>query len=373
MKKNFKIITVVGTRPEIIRLSRILYRFDNYFDHVLVNTMQNYDKKLNNFFFKDLNIRKPKYNIFHNNKKYLNIIGKNFIEVENIINKEKPDAFFILGDTNSCLTAYVAKRNKVPIFHYEAGNRCYDENVPEEINRKLIDHIADINLTYSDNSKYNLLSEGCPKEFILNIGSPMFEVLNHYKNKISNSKILEKLNLKKNGYVLISTHREENLNQKNYIKNLLQFIKKVKNKTKKKVIISTHPRLKKELNSFKFNDNKSSFIEPLNFTDYNCLQINSYLVFSDSGTINEESSIMGFDAINIRDNHERHEAMEGAVSIMMKIDDKNIMQIIDITKKNKISYQNKINNYFDDNVSKKIVKTILSYTHKVNKKKYFKN
>jgi UDP-N-acetylglucosamine 2-epimerase len=368
--KKIKLLTVIGTRPEIIRLSCILKKFDESFDHILVNTSQNYDQNLNKIFFDDLNIRRPKYIIDHKKKDYINIIARNLISLDKIITKEKPQAFFILGDTNSGLTSYVAKRKKIPIFHYEAGNRCHDENVPEEINRKIIDHISDVNFTYSENSKLNLVKEGLDREYIYNIGSPMYEVLNFYKKKIDNSNILSRLKLTKNNYILISTHREENLSKKYYVNQLIQFIKNLKKKTKKNVIVTTHPRLQKYLNKIKKKD-RISFLKPMNFSDYNFLQINSFMVFSDSGTINEEASILGFDAINIRENHERHESMEAGVTVMMPFTNPQIFNAILLTKKNKIKHENRINNYYDLDVSKKIVKIILSYIYNIKKKKYF--
>ncbi len=367
--KKIKILTVVGTRPELIRISRILSCMDNYFNNILVHTNQNFDKNLNDIFFKDMTIRKPNYFFKNSKKKNFEFLGEIFKKIDKIIKKEKPDGFFILGDTNSCLSAYVAKRNKIPIFHFEAGNRSFDQNVPEEINRKIIDHLSDVNFTYSENSKQNLIREGFNPEFVFKIGSPMHEVLTYYLHKINKSKILQKLNLKKNKYIVVSIHREENLENKKvfliFIKNILKFTKK----TNLDVIFSTHPRTREIIKKIKFKNKNKIFLNPLNFTDYNFLQKNSYIVLSDSGTINEESSILKFDAINLRDNHERHEAMESAITIMTKFNENNILNAIKIIKNTSNSHD--ISDYQQNDVSSKIVRLIQSYVHKINKKIYF--
>ncbi len=369
--KKIKILTVVGTRPELIRISRIISSMDKFFTNVLVHTNQNFDKNLNDIFFKDMKIRKPNYFFKNNKKTKFEFLGEIFNKIDKIIKKEKPDGFFILGDTNSCLSAYVAKRNKIPIFHFEAGNRSYDENVPEEINRKIIDHISDINFTYSENSKQNLIREGLNPEFVFNIGSPMFEVLNYYSDKINKSKILDKLNLKKNKYIVVSTHREENLQNREKFENFIKNIFKIAKKLDLEVVFSTHPRTRKLINRIKIKIKKNVFLNPLNFTDYNSLQKDSYIVLSDSGTINEESSILNFDAINLRDNHERHEAMENAITIMTKFSENNILNAIKILKNTKSKFS--IIEYQQNNVSSKIVRLIQSYIHKINKKIYFKS
>jgi len=370
MNKKKKLLTVIGTRPELIRLSRIIPNLDKSFKNILVHTNQNFDRNLNEIFFKDLDIRKPDYFFQTKTLSSIELIGNIFNKIQKIIDIEKPDAFFVLGDTNSSLTAYVAKKNKIPIFHYEAGNRCYDQNVPEEINRKIVDHISDVNITYSENSKNNLIREGINPEFVFNVGSPLFEVLDHYKKKIDNSKILKKISVKKNDFILISTHRQENLEN---VELFLSFIKKIiqiSKKLNKKIIFSTHPRIKKIIQKIRLKNKKNIFLDPLNFSDYNCLQKNSYVVLSDSGTINEESSILRFDAINLRDNHERHEAMENGITIMTKFDEENILNAISIIKSTDLV--STIPDYQIKDVSSKISRIIQSYIFKVNKKIYFK-
>ncbi len=368
---KYKILTVAGTRPELIRLSRIIPSLDKCFKNILVYTNQNFDKNLSKIFFDDLTIRKPNYFFKSKNINSSKLLGSVFEKIEKIINKEKPDAFFVLGDTNSALAAIIAKKNKVPIFHFEAGNRCYDENVPEEINRKIVDHISDVNITYSDNSKQNLIREGKNPEFIFKIGSPMFEVLTFYEQRIKNSKILKKLSLKKGEFIVVSTHRQENLDKTKQFYKFIEKIFFIAKKINKKIVFSTHPRVQKLLKNSKILGKKNVFLNPLNFTDYNCLQQNSYLVLSDSGTINEESAILKFDAINLRDNHERHEAMENTVSIMTGYDDVRIMNAINILKSTKNDVN--LHDYKVKDISSKVVRIIQSYVSKINKKIYYKS
>jgi len=370
--KKFKVLTVLGTRPEIIRLSRIIYKFDKSFDHILVNTNQNFDYNLNKVFFKDLDIRKPDYNLKSAGSTSIQTISKVLIDIEKIILKEKPDAFFILGDTNSSYSLLVAKKYKIPTFHYEAGNRCFDMRVPEELNRKLIDTISDINLTYSESAKNFLIKEGFPINRILKIGSPMKEVINFYKDKILSSKILQKQRIKKNKYILISFHREENLDYKNNLNNFITLLKKLIKLYKLSIIISTHPRTRKKLNKFiKINKNNKNilFLKPLSFSDYNNLQINSAIVLSDSGTINEETSILKFLSINLRENTERHEAMEESITLMSSLDVNRILTQVNylINNKDENLNINEVKDYEHDNVSEKIVRTILSYTSYINR------
>jgi UDP-N-acetylglucosamine 2-epimerase len=370
--KKFKVLTVLGTRPEIIRLSRIIYKFDKSFDHILVNTNQNFDYNLNKVFFKDLDIRKPDYNLKSAGSTSIQTISKVLIDIEKVILKEKPDAFFILGDTNSSYSLLVAKKYKIPTFHYEAGNRCFDMRVPEELNRKLIDTISDINLTYSESAKNFLIKEGFPINRILKIGSPMKEVINFYKDKILSSKILQKQGIKKNKYILISFHREENLDYKNNLNNFITLLKKLIKLCKLSIIISTHPRTRKKLNKFiKINKNNKNilFLKPLSFSDYNNLQINSAIVLSDSGTINEETSILKFLSINLRENTERHEAMEESMTLMSSLDVNRILTQVNYLINNKDEYLNinEVKDYEHDNVSEKIVRTILSYTSYINR------
>ena len=311
--KKIKLVTVVGTRPEIIRLSRIINKFDEYFDHILVNTSQNYDRELNEIFFKDLKIRKPDYNLGLIQKNSIEFIGKSLIDINKILIKEKPDAFFILGDTNSTLTVIAAKKKKIPIFHMEAGNRCFDLRVPEEMNRKTVDHLSDVNLTYSKIARQYLIKEGLDPEKIIHVGSPLPEVFNYFSKQISQSKILKKLKIKKNQYFLASIHREENIENKENFKNIFDFFNLITEKYNKPIIISTHPRTMSKIINKKEIIKKIIFLKPMNFSDYNCLQVNSYAVLSDSGTITEETSILDLASINIREAQERPEGMEPKV------------------------------------------------------------
>lgn len=375
--KKLKVMTVVGTRPEIVRLSRVIFKFDQYFDHILVHTGQNYDYELNEIFFKDLDIRNPDY--------FLDSAGNSPSEtVSNIIKKMdvllsdiKIDALLILGDTNSCLASYAAKRNKIPIFHMEAGNRCFDERVPEEINRRLIDHISDINLPYSDISREYLLREGIDPKTIIKTGSPMFEVLEYHKSKIYSCSILDKLNIVKEKYFLISAHREENIDYDSNFLKLSNIINSLAERYNLDIIISTHPRTKKKIAEKKISFHPLvQIIKPLGFIDYNNLQINSKVVLSDSGTITEESSMLNFPAINIREAHERPEGMEEASVMMVGLELSRIIQAIDILA-NQPKGENRLlmlpEDYKAKNVSEKIVRIINSYTDYVNRvvwKKY---
>tara|TARA_E500000178_G_scaffold347865_1_gene401931 strand:+ start:238 stop:1362 length:1125 start_codon:yes stop_codon:yes gene_type:complete len=372
--KKIKILTVVGTRPEIIRLSRIINKFDIYFDHVLVNTTQNYDKELNEIFFKDLKIRKPDYNLGLIEKNSIKFIGKSLIEINKILTKEKPDAFFILGDTNSTLSVIAAKKKKIPIFHMEAGNRCFDLRVPEEMNRKTVDHLSDVNLTYSKIARQYLIKEGLDPEKIIHVGSPLPEVFNYFSKQISQSKILEKLKIKKNQYFLASIHREENTENKENFKNIFDFFNLITEKYNKPIIISTHPRTMLKVINKKNLNKKIIFLKPMNFSDYNCLQINSYAVLSDSGTITEETSILNLSSINIRESQERPEGMEQSTVIMTGTKISNLLNSLEVTlkQKNKNIRFNKIDDYKSDNVSEKIPRIILSYIDQINKKIWFK-
>ena len=312
-----RVVTVVGTRPEIIRLSRVIYALDKSpaIDHILVHTGQNYDYTLNEIFLKDLEIRKPDYFLEAAGETSSETIGNIIIKFDPLLNKLKPDALLVLGDTNSSLSSISAKKRKVPIFHMEAGNRCFDQRVPEETNRKIVDHISDINLTYSDIAREYLLNEGLSADRIIKTGSPMFEVLSFYKKNISTSSVLKKLSLKKEKYFLISSHREENVSNEVNFKNLVESLNQIALKYNYPIIVSTHPRTKKKLSELKLTINPLiQFLEPMGFIDYNALQSNAYIVLSDSGTISEESSILNFRALNIREAHERPEAMEEAFS-----------------------------------------------------------
>ena len=330
--KKLKVMTVVGTRPEIIRLSAVIEKLNNSeaIDHVLVHTGQNYDYELNEVFFKDFNLRKPNYFLNAATGNAIETIGNILIKIDPILEEVKPDAFLVLGDTNSCLTAIAAKRRHIPIFHMEAGNRCFDQRVPEETNRKIVDHIADINLPYSSIAREYLLREGFPADRIIKTGSPMYEVLMNKKNEIDNSDILDRLGLEKGKYFLVSAHREENINSSNFF-DLVETLNTLAEIYKLPVIMSTHPRTRKmiEEKGIKFNPLIQT-LKPLGFIDYNKLQIESKVVLSDSGTISEESSILKFNALNIRESHERPEAMEEAAVMMVGLKKDRILQGIKI-------------------------------------------
>ncbi len=368
---KIKVITIVGTRPEIIRLSRVINAFDKNFDHILVHTGQNYDYELNEIFFDELQIRKPDYFLNSAEKKnsLAETIGNIISRIDPILEKEGPDAILVLGDTNSCLSVIPAKRRKIPIFHMEAGNRCYDERVPEEINRKIVDHISDINLTYSDISREYLLKEGFPAKQIIKTGSPLFEVVNFYKKNIDKSKILEKLKLKKDFYFLVSLHREENIDTEKNLKQIINLLNQLALKYKLPIYVSTHPRLRSRLN--KLNDSLQElvkFSKPFGFYDYLKLQTSAKAVLSDSGTITEESSILGFPALNLRESHERPEGMEETPVIMTGLNFKRIVQSLDIlnTQINNKEEIKIVKDYSCKNVSTKVVRIIQSYFEYIN-------
>lgn len=404
---RLKVLTVVGTRPEIIRLSRVMAALDasDAIDHITVHTGQNYDYELNEIFYEDLGIRKPDH--------FLNAAGKNAAEtigliiaaIDPLLEEIKPDAFLVLGDTNSCLCAIPAKKRHIPIFHMEAGNRCFDQRVPEETNRKIVDHIADINLTYSSIAREYLLREGLPADRIIKTGSPMFEVLNHYMPKIQASDVLTRLGLEKGNYFVVSAHREENINNEKNFNGLLTALNQIAEKYNYPIIVSTHPRTRKKLESVISNqssvisdqiasptdhpsqitdhrspitDHRSQitdhtsqinpliqFLKPLGFSDYNALQINAYAVLSDSGTISEESSIMNFRALNIREAHERPEAMEEASVMMVGLNPERILQGLVQLQYQKTGEERNfrpVGDYSMPNVSEKVVRIILGYT-----------
>lgn len=368
--KRLKVMTVVGTRPEIIRLSAVINKLDESkaIDHVLVHTGQNYDYELNEVFFKDLNIRKPDYFLNAATGTPVETIGNILIKIDPILDKEKPDAFLVLGDTNSCLCAIAAKRKHIPIFHMEAGNRCFDQRVPEETNRKIVDHIADINLTYSDIAREYLISEGFPADRIIKTGSPMFEVLNSKKEDIEKSDILERLGLEEGKYFVVSAHREENINSEKNFSDLVDSLNTVAEKYKLPLIVSTHPRTRKmiEDKGVEFNPLIRT-LKPLGFIDYVKLQIKSKAVLSDSGTINEESSILGFRALNIREAHERPEAMEEASVMMVGLKKERILQGLEILETQEKDTLRLVRDYSMPNVSDKVLRIILSYTDYVNR------
>jgi len=365
--KKLKVLTVVGTRPEIIRLSRVLLALDRAesIDHILVHTGQNYDYELNEVFFSDLGIRKPDHFLNAAGRNATTTAGQILINIDPVLEQEQPDAFLVLGDTNSCLCAIAAKKRKIPIFHMEAGNRCFDQRVPEETNRKIVDHISDINLTYSSIAREYLLREGLPADRVIKTGSPIFEVLDAYKEQIDSSDILKTLELEKENYFVVSAHREENINSKNFI-NLVNSLNAIAEKYQLPIIVSTHPRTRNKINELGIEFNSLiHLMKPIGFHDYNHLQKNAKVVISDSGTISEESSIMNFPAINIREAHERPEAMEETSVMMVGLCLERIMQalvILDSQKRGEERTLRPVYDYSMPNVSDKIVRIILSYT-----------
>ena len=369
--RKLKVCTVLGTRPEIIRLSRVIHKLDKYFDHSLIHTGQNYDYELNEVFFEDLELKAPNHYLESADKSSsaLNTIGNILIKLDPLLDKIKPDAMLILGDTNSSIASVAAKRKKIPIFHMEAGNRSFDERVPEEINRRLVDHISDINLPYSSIAREYLISEGIPSNRVIKTGSPMYEVLDYFMPKIKKSTILSKLNLKKNRFFVLSSHREENIDFK--FKELVDLISFLEGKYEIPIFVTCHPRTKAKFESenIKFSD-KVILSKPLGFIDYVFLQMNAFIVLSDSGTISEESSILNFPALNIRDSHERPEAMEEGSVMMVGYDKKMITNAIEILEKQgrgSKSTLNVVKDYQAKNVSEKVARIILSYTDYVNK------
>lgn len=366
--KKLKVLTVVGTRPEIIRLSCVLQKLDSSeaIEHILVHTGQNYDYELNEIFFEDLGLRKPDYFLNAAGENATTTAGQILIKIDPVLAKENPDAFLVLGDTNSCLAAIAAKKRKIPIFHMEAGNRCFDQRVPEETNRRIVDHIADMNLTYSDIAREYLLAEGLPADRIIKTGSPMYEVLNQHKKAIEKSDVLERLNLVKNKYFVVSAHREENVNNEGRFNNLIESLNLIADKYNYPIIVSTHPRTRNVLNENNKEINPLiQFLKPLGFIDYNALQVNALTVLSDSGTISEESSILNFKALNIREAHERPEAMEEASVMMVGLNPERIMQGLVQLQEQKIGLERNfhpVKDYSMSNVSDKVVRIILSYT-----------
>jgi len=371
--KKLKIVTVVGTRPEIIRLSSIIKRLSNskFINHKLIHTGQNYDKNLNEVFFKDLGIPKPDFFLDAAKKSPAVTIGEILIKIDPILDKINPDAMLILGDTNSCMSAISAKKKKIPIFHYEAGNRCFDFRVPEETNRILVDHLSDINLTYSINASSNLVKEGLPLDRVIKIGSPMYEVLHDNLSKINESKIIERLNIEKHKYFLVSSHREENVDSEINFKKLVNSLNKIAQLYNLPIVFPIHPRTKNKITKNKPKLNKLiNLIDPLGFLDYNKLQINALVVLSDSGTISEESSILNFRALNIRETHERHEAMQETSVIMTGLDQNRILQGLNSVMDQEIGDKRnipKVPEYNYPNISIKVERIILSYINYVNR------
>ena len=373
-----KVMTIVGTRPEIIKLSRVMAELDKYTEHIIVHTGQNFDYELNEIFFKELHIRKPDY--------FLDAAGKNAAEtIANVIQKSdalmetvKPDAVLLYGDTNSCISVISAKRRKIPIFHMEAGNRCFDQRVPEEINRKIVDHLSDINMPLSEHARRYLLAEGLRPETVIKTGSPMTEVLLYHKDEIERNEVLEKEGLRKGEYFIVSTHREENVDSEKNFSDLLASLNAIVDKYQKKVIVSTHPRTRKKLESIGFvNSNPMiEFMKPFGFMEYVKLQQNAFCVISDSGTITEESSILHFPAITIRQAHERPEGMDEGTLIMSGLDSIRILESIEVVTRQYAEGKDVIHSipdYAADNVSKKVVRIILSYTDYVNRTVWHKS
>jgi UDP-N-acetylglucosamine 2-epimerase (non-hydrolysing) len=365
--KKLKVMTVVGTRPEIIRLSRVLARLDEFCEHILVHTGQNYDYELNQVFFDDLNIRKPDYflNSADGSKSAANTIGNLISSVDEVLEVVKPEALLVLGDTNSCLSVIPAKRRKVPIFHMEAGNRCFDQRVPEETNRRIVDHTSDINMTYSSIARDYLLREGIPPDRVIKTGSPMFEVLNHYRDGIEASDVLERLGLTEEQFFVVSAHREENVDSDRNFLALVDTLNAIAEQYGFPVIVSTHPRTQKRIDAMnvQFHDNVR-LLKPLGFKDYNKLQLCAKAVLSDSGTINEEASILNFPALNIREAHERPEGMEEAAAMMVGLSRERVLQGLAILETQGLGEERTLRlvaDYSMPNVADKVVRIIHSY------------
>ncbi len=375
--KKLKVMTVVGTRPEIIRLSRVIACLDRYTDHVLVHTGQNYDPELNDVFFRELKLRKPRHFLKAAGKSAAQTIGNVLIRVDPVLVKERPDALLVLGDTNSCLAVIAAKRRKIPVFHMEAGNRCFDQRVPEELNRAVVDHLADINLTYSDLAREYLLREGLPPERVIKTGSPLYEVLRHYAPPIERSGVLKRLKLKPLDYFLVSCHREENVDDEARLGRFARLLSQVAGSQGKRVIVSTHPRTRLRIEKAEIRfDAGVELHKPFGYFDYVKLQQNAAAVLSDSGTITEESSILNFPALNIRDAHERPEGMEEGAVMLTGLDPDRVMQALRVLADQPRGGERMlrmVRDYEAPNVSQKVVRLILSYTDYVNRKVWSKN
>ena len=377
--KKLKVLTVVGTRPEIIRLSCTLIALDKSeaIEHILVHTGQNYDYELNEIFFDDLGLKKPDYFLEAAGKNATETIGKILIKIDPILEKENPDAFLVLGDTNSCLCAIPAKKRKIPVFHMEAGNRCFDQRVPEETNRKIVDHVSDINLTYSSIAREYLLREGLSPDRVIKTGSPMYEVLHKFLPKIEASAVLKDLGLEKNKFFVVSSHREENISNPKNFKGLIDSLNQIAEIYDYPIIVSTHPRTRNMLNNKDMKIHKNiKLLKPLSFSDYNALQMYSFAVLSDSGTISEESSILNFPALNIRDAHERPEAMEEASVMMVGLNPERIIQGLTVLTTQVRGVNRNFREVYDysmPNVSDKIVRIIISYTDYINRVVWSKN
>jgi UDP-N-acetylglucosamine 2-epimerase (non-hydrolysing) len=368
METKLKVMTVVGTRPEIIRLSRVLSALDasEAIEHIIVHTGQNYDYELNQIFFDDLGLRKPDYFLEAAGKTATETVGNILIKIDPLLEEVQPDAFLVLGDTNSCLCAIPAKKRHIPIFHMEAGNRCFDQRVPEETNRKIVDHVSDVNLTYSAIAREYLLREGLPADRIIKTGSPMYEVLHHYLPQIQASNVLEQLHLEVGKFFVVSAHREENINSEKNFQGLMDSLNTIADCYKMPIIVSTHPRTRNMIDKMKVAVRPEiQFLKPLGFHDYNALQMRSYAVLSDSGTISEESSILNFRALNIRQAHERPEAMEEASVMMVGLSPERVIQGLTQVLQQKVGKERNfrsVEDYSMPNVSEKVVRIIISYT-----------
>ena len=369
--KKMKVATVVGTRPEIIRLSRVMSKLDEYCEHTIIHTGQNYDYELNQIFFDDLGIRKPDYFLGAAGSTGAETIGKVIITVDEVLAKVQPEAMLVLGDTNSCMSVIPAKRRKIPVFHMEAGNRCFDQRVPEEINRRIVDHAADINLTYSSIAREYLLREGLPPDMVIKTGSPMFEVLTHYRPRIDASDVLKRLELHEGGYFMVSAHREENVDGDESFARLVNVLNTVATEHNLPVVVSTHPRTQKRVDATGAKFHKHvRLLKPMGLSDYVHLQMKARAVLSDSGTINEESSILNFPALNIREAHERPEGMEETAVMMVGLDSVRVMQALRILADQPRGDERllrQVEDYSMPNVSDKVLRIILSYTDYVNR------
>lgn len=368
---KLKVVTVVGTRPEIIRLSRVLAKLDQYCDHILVHTGQNYDYELNQIFFDDLGVRKPDYFLNAAGTSGAETIGKVIIAVDRVLSEVQPEALLVLGDTNSCMAVIPAKRHKIPVFHMEAGNRCFDQRVPEEINRRIVDHTADINMTYSSIAREYLLREGLPPDMVIKTGSPMFEVLTHYREGIEASVVLDRLGLKPDEFFVVSAHREENIDSEENFNKLVDVLNLVADQYKYPVIVSTHPRTQKRIDAMGVEFHPLvRLLKPLGFKDYNKLQMTARAVLSDSGTISEESSILNFPALNIREAHERPEGMEEASVMMVGLEAERVMQalvVLNGQSRGAVRLLRQVSDYSMPNVSDKVIRIIHSYTDYINR------
>ena len=363
---KMKVMTVVGTRPEIIRLSRVMAALDQHADHVLVHTGQNYDYELNQVFFDDLGLRKPDHFLNAAGGSAAETIGRVVIEVDKVLEAERPDAMLILGDTNSCLSVIPAKRRRIPVFHMEAGNRCFDMRVPEEINRRIVDHTADINMPYSDIAREYLLAEGLPPDRIIKTGSPMFEVLEHYRSGIEASDALDRLGVTENQYFLVSAHREENVDSERQLRRLHETLNAIAERYDRPILVSTHPRTRKRIDEHGLSfDARVQLLKPFGFLDYNALQMKARAVLSDSGTISEEASILRFPALNIREAHERPEAMEEGAVMMVGLGSTRVLQALDLLEmegRGDARRLRRVADYSMPNVSDKVLRIIMSYT-----------